>query len=131
MPERHTFCRHAGGALHQLRQLKCFARFGTDDDESMVGEEDRGTVTGFGTGTVTIDTATTYAHSLGEPVEIDGRTLVLVDQIGGPLDRATFGLATRREGRIEDRWPRAEDMTPAWSDAMAPVAGPDGGAGSG
>ena len=60
----------------------------------------------------------------GEPVEIDGRTLVLVDQI----ERATFGLATRREGRIEDRWPRAEDMTPAWSDAMAPVAGPDGGA---
>ena len=64
----------------------------------------------------------TAVRVVGEPVEIDGRTLVLVDQIGGPLDRATFGLATRREGRIEDRWPRAEDMTPAWSDAMAPVA---------
>ncbi len=70
----------------------------------------------------------TAVRVVGEPVEIDGRRLVLVDQIGGPLDRATFGLATQRDGRIEDRWPRAEDMTPAWSDAMAPVAGPDGGA---
>ena len=70
----------------------------------------------------------TAVRVVGKAVEIDGRTLVLVDQIGGPLDRATFGLATRRDGRIEDRWPRAEDMTPAWSDAMAPVAGADGGA---
>lgn len=70
----------------------------------------------------------TAVRVVGEAVEVDGRRLVLIDQIGGPLDRSTFGLATLEDGRIDDRRPRAEDMTPAWSDAMAPVAGPDGGA---
>jgi len=69
----------------------------------------------------------TAVRIVGEPVELGGRRLVLVDQIGGPLDRATFGLGELdAEDRIVRRRPRAEEMTPAWSDALVPVAGADG-----
>ena len=73
----------------------------------------------------------TAVRIVGEPVEIDGVRWALVDQIGGPLDRATFGFARLDDrGRPIDLWPRAEDMTPAWGDAIAPVASPDGSTGA-
>ncbi len=73
----------------------------------------------------------TAVRVVGEPVEVDGVRWVLVDQIGGPLDRATFGLARLDErGRPVEIWPKAEDMTPAWRDAIAPVASPDGSTGA-
>lgn len=73
----------------------------------------------------------TAIRVVGEPVVIDGQRWVLVDQIGGRLTRSTFGFA-----RLDDRdrpvdvWPKAEEMVPAWSDALAPVAAPDGGSGA-
>jgi hypothetical protein len=73
----------------------------------------------------------TAVRIVGEPVEVDGVRWALVDQIGGPLDRATFGFARLDDrGRPIDLWPRAEDMTPAWGDAIAPVASPDGSTGA-
>lgn len=71
----------------------------------------------------------TVTRVVGVPVVVDGVMIALVDQIGA--DRSTFGLAILDpQGLVSERWPQPETTTPEWSDAMSPVATPDGTAGA-
>ncbi len=73
----------------------------------------------------------TEVRRVGEQVEIDGQAWALVFQIGGSLNRGTFGFARLEDGgEPADIWPKAENKSPTWRDAMPPVASPDGSRGA-
>lgn len=67
----------------------------------------------------------TSIRTIGETALCDGVPIVLVHQVREP--RATYGIATvDARGRVEGRWPKVEEMTPAWAEALVPVSAPAG-----
>jgi len=67
----------------------------------------------------------TSIRTIGEPVLCAGVPISLVHQVRDP--RATYGIARiGAEGKVVERTPKVEQMTPAWRDALTPVASPDG-----
>lgn len=66
---------------------------------------------------------------VGTPIDVDGSRIALVSQIGG--EYSVFGLGVLgQDGRVVDRWPKAELVLPIWRDALTPVSNPTGTSGA-